>query len=68
MKKYMDNENTNNDVTICLNMDFLREKDFKGLMDEIKKEILKKENMDINNWVFLNDKTDEENNENGGEE
>lgn len=64
----MDNENTNNDVTICLNMDFLREKDFKGLMDEIKKEILKKENMDINNWVFLNDKTDEENNENGGEE
>lgn len=65
----MNNENTNNDVTICLNMDFLREKDFKGLMDEIKKKIIEdNDGVNISGWLFLNDKNDEENKENNEEE
>ena len=44
----MNDENVN--VTICLNKDLLKDC---SLMDEIKKEIMKKENVNINNWTFL---------------
>ena len=47
----MNDENVN--VTICLNKDLLKDC---SLMDEIKKEIMKKENVNINNWTFLKNK------------
>lgn len=54
-EKLIDAENKNiNEVTVCLDMVFLREKDFKGLMNEIKKKILEEnDNVNINEWYFL---------------